>query len=188
VGKPTFGRPLTFVCRPLPFLALAVCVLSAPRSARAEDALPFPLQAALFKRIFNYDKTLAKSGIHLLLVHAGDGADSASELQKAFHETGIESTISVSKTLEKDLEKDQAGTTVVYLLPGVASSTIRDLCTKKAILIISGLVSNAESGQVGIAVGKKEDGHPGIVVNLVQLKAEGQEVSSDLLRLARVIQ
>ena len=48
-------------------------------------------------------------------------------------------------------------------------------------------VTVAEDGNVAIGIGV-EGGKPKIIVNLKQLKAEGQELSADLLKIAKVIQ
>ena len=43
-----------------------------------------------------------------------------------------------------------------------------------------------ESGKASVGVGLK-DGKPEIIVHMGQLKAEGHDISADLLKLARVI-
>ena len=59
--------------------------------------------------------------------------------------------------------------------------------SSKGVLSISGVTSNVESGKVAIGLGV-EGGKPKIIIHMGQLKAEGQDVSADLLKIATVIQ
>lgn len=75
----------------------------------------------------------------------------------------------------------------VYFLPAVDRTEVKRLCSQHRVLSLSGVPRLAEVGGVSIAVGLK-NGRPEILVNLNEAQAEGQELSSELLRLARVIQ
>ncbi|HVO73605.1 MAG TPA: YfiR family protein [Ignavibacteriaceae bacterium] len=135
--------------------------------------VPAGLQAALFNKIFAFDKTLqVKGNIEVAVLGSGD------EIAAAFKSAGIN---------VKSVGGDQvpSGVSVVYVSSGVPST--KQQTSSKGILSISGVASYAEEGKVAIGIGT-EGGKPKIIINLAQLKAEGHEVSADLLQIAKVIQ
>ncbi|MGE5431380.1 MAG: YfiR family protein [Syntrophomonadaceae bacterium] len=139
-------------------------------------AVPVNLQAALFKKIFTFDKTLQAKGSLEVVVLSGDGA--GDEIVTAFKGAGVN-----AKAVKGSQPPN--GAAVVYVMPGVSAP--KQACAQKGVLSISGVTSNVESGKVSISLGL-EGGKPKIIVNLGQLKAEGQELSADLLKIAKVIQ
>ena len=135
----------------------------------AQD-IPANLQAALFKKIFSFDKTLsAKGNIDVAVI--GDGADI---MVSAFKGIGVNA---------KTENQVPGGVSVVYLMSGGISKI---QTTAKGILFISGSQAYVEGGKVSIGLGI-EGGKPKIIVNMGKLKAEGQELSADLLKIAKVI-
>jgi hypothetical protein len=140
-------------------------------SSLAQSVQP-NLQAALYKKIFSFDKTLATKGNFEITV-IGSGSD---EIVTAFKAAGLNA---------KSADQISAGTAVVYLMPG-ASSTKTQTAAKK-ILSISGSAPLVENGTVAIGIGT-EGGKPKILIHIGQLKSEGHEISSDLLQLAKIIQ
>jgi hypothetical protein len=85
-----------------------------------------------------------------------------------------------------ELERVIGTATAVYVLPGVASASVKRLCQQNRVLSISAVPELVESGDFSIGIGAN-DGRPQILVNLSQLEAEGHQLSSELLKLARVI-
>ena len=71
-------------------------------------------------------------------------------------------------------------------MPGVDYGAVNAFATSQGFLSISGLPSLAESGRVSVSVDMAGD-RPPVVVNVPRLTAEGHELSSELLRLARII-
>ena len=137
----------------------------------AQDmAVPPNLQAALFKKIFAFNKTLtAKGNVEVAVIGAG-----ADEVVSAFKEAGVNAK-AVSEI---------GSASVVYVMPGAVSPKAQS--ASKGVLSISGVPSNAEEGKVAVGIGV-EGGKPKIIINMAQLKAEGQELSADLLKIAKVI-
>jgi hypothetical protein len=140
-------------------------------SLQAQD-LPANLQAALFKKIFAFDKTLESKQIEVVVLGSGDG------IVAAFKEAGISAKAVSGNQLP-------AGVNVVYVNQGVTAT--KSQSASKGVLSISGTVSLVENGQVAIGL-SVEGGKPKIVVNLPQLKAEGHEIAADLLKIAKIIQ
>ena len=135
--------------------------------------VPANLQAALFKKIFSFDKTLQSKGVDVAVLGA-----SSDEIVAAFVGAGVNAKATGGNQVP-------GGVSVVYVMPGVGA--INKQSAAKGVLSISGDVSNVESGKVAIAIGI-EGGKPKIIINIAQLKSEGQELSADLLKIARVIQ
>jgi hypothetical protein len=134
----------------------------------AQD-VPANLQAALFKKIFAFDKTLQSKGVNVAVLGGGD------EIVAAFKDAGVNASAAGSIP---------GGATVVYVAGG---ASVKSQTASKGILSITGDIASVEAGKVAIGIGT-EGGKPKIVINLAQSKAEGQELSADLLKIARVIQ
>ena len=138
-----------------------------------EMSVPPNLQAALFKKIFSFNKTLTSKG-NVEVAVLGNGGDAVAS---ALKEVGVNA---------KAVGGDQipSGVSVVYVMPGTAAP--KQQSASKGVLSISGVSSFVEDRKVAIGIGV-EGGKPKIIINMSQLKAEGQELSSDLLKIARVI-
>jgi hypothetical protein len=145
-----------------------------------EMAVPTDMQAALFKKIFSFDKSLSGTP-KVLVLHTDASSGVKDQVIKSFGSVGI-----TAEGIKSDQLAGSVGAnTVVYVAPGASSP--KALCSSKKALSISGVASLAESGQVSVAIGV-EGGKPKIIVNMSQLKAEGHDLSADLLKLAKVIQ
>jgi hypothetical protein len=147
-----------------------------------EMPVPPEMQASLFKKIFAYDKKLSTLGEYkIIVVYADASASSKDELIKAFQGIGIS-----ARALKADqLIGNLGDTSAIYIAAGAVSAS--SICQKSQILSITGIPSLVESGNVAIGLGIAE-GKPKILVHLGKLKAEGHEVSSKLLQLAKVIE
>jgi hypothetical protein len=141
-----------------------------------EMPVPVNLQAALFKKIFAFDKTLQSKGSVEVIVLSGDG--SGDDVAAAFKASGVNARAVKGGQVP-------AGASVVYVMPGVTPP--KQACAQKGVLSISGATSYVESGRVSIGLGL-EGGKPKIIIHIGQLKAEGQELSADVLKIARIIQ
>ncbi len=137
----------------------------------AQD-VPANLQAALFKKIFAFDKTLQSKGVEVAVLGGGE------DIVSAFKEAGINVKAAGGSQVP-------GGVSVVYLVSGAPST--KQQTASKGVLSISGDASYVESGKVAIGL-TVEGGKPKILINMSQLKAEGQELAADLLKIAKVIQ
>jgi len=161
-------------------LLIVGMMLSAGTLMAQRMAVPANLQAAIFKKILGFDKTLqAKGRIEVAVVYGDVAAKDA--IIEAFNDLEISAV---------PLKSDQAlqsigNATVVYIAPG--GVTPKQLCTKNRVLSISGVSSFVESGQVSIGL-SIEGGKPKILIHRGQLKAEGQELAEEIMSMARIIQ
>jgi hypothetical protein len=143
-------------------------------------AVPANLQAAIFKKIFGFDKTLqAKGKIEVAIVY-GDGV-AKDAIVAAFSDLGISAVPMKSDQVSQGL----GNATIAYIVPGGVPP--KQLCTRNRILSISGLPSFVENGQVSIGL-SVEGGKPKILIHKGQLRAEGHELAEEILNMARIIQ
>lgn len=154
-------------------LMLAACWASV---ALADEPLPAKLQVVLFKKIFQYDRTLAPAGKLRVGVQEGPGSD---DVIKGFSDAGFTAVLVKEGTVDESVH-------VVHF--NKASAPLKDFCTKARVLSISSTAILAEAGHVSVALRRRDDGRPEILIHRARAKAEGQDFSADLLGLATVIQ
>jgi hypothetical protein len=164
------------------YLAIALLYGFLLLPAQAQD-MPVPpeLQVAIFKKVFSYDKTIPGGTPKMLVAFSDASAGIKDQVIKAFKDSGI---IATSAKVDQ-LQGSISGINVLYIAPGV--SGVKQLCQKNGILSITGMPSLVESGEASVGLSVSEN-KPKILVNLKALKAEGHELSSNLLQLAKIIQ
>ncbi len=162
------------------FILLAVVAALSTEVLHAQrTAVPANLQAAIFKKILGFDKTLQLKGkIEVAMVYGDASVKDA--IIEAFKDLGISAV-----PLKSDLASaNLGGASVVYVAPGATAP--RQLCIRDGILSISGVASFVEKGQVSIGI-SVEGGKPKILIHKGQLKSEGHELSEDILAMARIV-
>jgi len=152
-------------------------------SASAQDSsVPPEIQAAIFKKMFVYVRTLPPGTTpRVLIVYDSDSTKSRDQIRRAFEQLSIQ-TVSVSVD---ELPDRLADGSVVYVT--TPRGSFKELLQKKRLLSITGIPALVERGEVSMGLTLQND-QPKILVNLSKLKAEGHEVASNLLQLANVIQ
>ncbi|HEX5758823.1 MAG TPA: hypothetical protein VF121_06475 [Thermoanaerobaculia bacterium] len=168
-------------------IAALTLALLAIASAAGAEAMPVPpkLQMAIFKRVFQYDRTLAGKGpVQVLVVHNDMPARQLEELLATFRWAEI---AAVPVHVAELAQRIRPGS-VVYILPGVSPAAFMAHCAAHEALTISGLPALAQGGSVSIAIGAGGDGRPEILVHRGRLKVEKHDISAELLKLARILQ
>ena len=161
-------------------LVLLGLMLFAGHLTAQRMTVPANLQAAIFKKILGFDKTLqAKGRIEVAVVYGDEAAKDA--IIEAFKDLEISAV---------PLKSDQAllgigSATVVYVAPGGIAP--KQFCIKNRVLSISGVSSFVESGLVSIGL-SVEGGKPSILIHKGQLKSEGHELAGEILKMAKIIQ
>lgn len=162
---------------PLLFLLLS------PPSTADDTPVPTSIQGAIIGKILPYVRSFQGTEIHLLVVYTVEGRSLVDEAIQSLEGPGI----SLKAAELGELKGAIATANAVYVLPGAASALAKELCQESGVLSISAVPSLVESGDFSIGIGTK-GGRPQILVNLSRLEAEGHQVSSELLKLAKVIQ
>jgi hypothetical protein len=151
---------------------------SAPAFAQGTE-LPAKVQAVMFKKILLYDRTI--EGNTRLAIMYGDEGGKADELKRAFEAVGLNTTTVKATDMEA-----LANFNVVYLLPKAANADVRSATFKHKVLSLSGRQLDANEGFSSVAV-ELAGSKPTIYVNHALSKKQGHDLSSDLLRLATII-
>ncbi len=167
-----------------------------------EIAVPVNVQYPLFLRILTFDRKLkARVGSQIvigILYQARFKASSTvkDELLKVIDDSGTKSVDDIPITVclldfrdDLDLEANMAkyGIDILYLAPLRAASVanIVRLSRAKKVTTLTGVPHYVDSG-VAVGIGIKGQ-NPQIMVNLPAAKAEGMDLSSRLLKLAKVL-
>ncbi len=167
-------------------LPLIVAFSSALAGTAVAQDMPIPpkLQAALFQKIFAYDKTLGgAAAAKVLVVYPDTAPGPRDELVKSFTELGV----AVTSAKLSGLALAIGSSNVVYLLGGAGTDAAKEMCAQHKVLAVSGVPAYADSGTVAVALDTVDD-RPKILVNMGALRASEHQLSPDLLRLAKVIQ
>jgi hypothetical protein len=187
--------------RPLLRLALLGLAMTAGPAAGQEMQVPAELQARLFVKILSYDRNLeARAGKDVtvgILVQRRYRAslESAEQMAAAIRALPRPSAsesrlhpVLVDAELEGLAERlEKAEVEVLYVTPlrAMSAAEVAKLTRPRAIRTLTGVPAYVREGLcVGVAV---RDDRPEIIVNLPASRAEGAELSSQLLNLARVI-
>lgn len=148
--------------------------------ARVEPSVPPPLQAKILKRVLVFDRTLADREIAIQVLYPEPLGAEASALVRALAEAGLAASAApIDRT-------PQADTNVMYVLGDAVPPSIQRLAVERRSLTVGARVPMVERGEAAVAIGIK-DNRPEIVVKLSRVKAEGHDLSSSLLNLARVV-
>jgi len=142
--------------------------------------VPANLQAAIFKKMLGFDKTLQSRGPIEVVVVYGDVA-AKDEIVAAFKGVGV----SASSVRADQISNGIGNASVLYVAPGAIPP--KQFCANSGVLSLSGVASFVEKGQVSIGLGV-EGGKPKILIHTGQLKAEGHDIASDILNMAKLIQ
>jgi hypothetical protein len=166
---------------------LTVCAaillgLTAPLVSVAQEIpVPVQLHVVLLKKVFSLSKTLQGKQLKVVIVFSDASTIVKDEALNGFIAIGIQATACKMPQLAK--EADDAD--VIYIAPGAGAA--QKFCEEHGILSITGMPSLTETGKSSVAIGV-ESGKPKVFINLPRARAEKQEFSSDLFKVAKVFQ
>ena len=145
--------------------------------------VPKDVQVAIFQKVFTYDRSVQDGdSLDVLVVHEGESNGAAEEIANSFQEVGISARTVGLDRLSDEIDRAFAA----YVLQSASSAYVQELCAANHVLSISGAPELAERGDVSIAIGRDRR-KPELVIHLSRLRAEGHALSSELLKLARII-
>ena len=174
---------------------LVICTLALPHLSLAQ--VQPKLQAAIFIKLLNYDAAMAKKSARKVIFHIILDAKTTSDesiLTTEFNAisrqkiAGKSVEVVATRLSALDANTDPNVVNVYYLPDGSARTTLDTVVRKATAMQIPVLSGNAELVQSGAAVGiTVTNGKPEIIVNLRQSKAMGMNLSSQLLKLVKII-
>lgn len=166
-------------------LVLAVWWASACLPARAdeEQVVPVEVQAAIFKKVFGYDRSFeGRPPSSILVVPGGDSRGRAETVAAEFGRAGFSTEVVEEAAAAARLEVG----VVVYLLSAPKGPLLDELA-RAGVLSISGDPDLAVRGVVTIALRRKPDGRTEILVHLARARAERHDFSSYLLSISTIV-
>jgi hypothetical protein len=141
--------------------------------------VPENIQAALLPKVLKFSPNLSQvPKLRMLIVYDNSSQISKDELIK-----GFDSSINVKAINATELEQNIGNCDLVYFMPGMQRSA--RICKYNKVLSVTGISQYVEQGLISVAFGIQNN-KPKIYVNLSSLEKEGQSLSSDLLRIAKV--
>jgi hypothetical protein len=172
--------------RALPALVFASALLLHLHQIAAQpSAVPSELQAAIFAKVFNYDKKIRKpeGKFKVVIVVSDKFREHAKSLAGDFGKVKVQTTLAKREELSSKMSDASA----VYLFGSEYVGAIEKLCYQHEVLSISGDPALVRSGQVAVAIGLSKS-KPQIIVNLGRAKREGHDFSAQLLKLVTLIE
>ncbi len=141
--------------------------------------VPENIQAALLPKVLKFNPKLSdKTTIKMLIVYDNNSQNTKDAFIK---ELGV--AIEVKAILSFELEENISGYDLVYFMPGLDDLSI--ICKTHKVLSVTGISQYVEEGRISLGIGIQNN-KPKIFVNLTSLEKEGQSLSSDILRIAKI--
>ncbi len=188
--------------RGLPVLsALGLCVVLAGELSAQEMSIPVEGQVSLFLRILAFDRSLAdRAGDEIVFgivyqsrVRASLNAKDA-VMATVNQNTRIDGLpvrcvpIEVANRAQLRVAIIQHGIDVLYIAPlrAVSIEMISAISQEQRVLTLTGVADYVSRG-VTVGIGSQGE-KPVILINLAVAKTAGAELSSELLKLARIVE
>lgn len=163
------------------FICLVVLIVSINYGYSQNMPVPENIQAALLPKVLKFNTNFAeKKTIRMLIVY-----DNNSRLNKDKFIKELRGTIEITAILENEIESSIANCDLVYFMPGIEDKY--EICKRYKVLSVTGISQYVEKGDMSLAFGIQNN-KPKIFVNLTSLEREGQNLSSDILRIAKIYQ
>lgn len=162
------------------FIIVAIAVISLGFIIHFETLKPAPakIQTVLYKKIFSYCKVLVKDGVNVAVL-ADDTNPEIDEIIRGFGNIGI-------SVIEVKSEKiyNQSKFNVLYVAK--SSKSIVSQCNSKGILCLSSTPDDVQENLAALSI-YSENNKPKIIVNMLVLKSQNHEISSEVLKLATIV-
>lgn len=163
------------------FCVVGILLLSFQSPAYSQQ-VPIKIQAVVLKKVFLFVKSLKSQDIpRLLVVYNDANTTQKDEVVDEFTKLGI----TAGTVKQNQLSAVISHYDVVFVIPGCTS--VKSIIRSNGLLSITNDPTLVEQGDCSISI-DEANGKPKIVVNMNVLKAEGQELSSELLKISRIIQ
>ena len=164
--------------------ALIIPLTSHVNAVMAQSQISAPLRAAIIKKVMSYDKALsASSNATVFVFYSQPTSTEASELTGALERAGVPSQATTS---EEDLKRRSGDVKVLYVLADDAPSGVRNYCKQTHCLSMTSSMALVEQGEASVAIAAL-NGKPQLAVHMRRLGEEKQDLSAEMLQLAKVI-
>lgn len=160
-------------------LVMSLIITSTVPSTAQEVPVPVNLHVVLLKKVFSLNKNLQGKQVKVVIVFTDASSIIKDEALNGFVAIGIQA----SACKLQQMAREAGDADVIYIAPGAGAA--QRFCEDRGILSITGMPSLTENGTTSVAIGI-EAGKPKVFIHLARVKAEKQEFSSDLFKVARV--
>jgi len=162
------------------FIIVAIAVISLGFIIHFETLKPAraKIQTVLYKKIFSYCKVLVKDGVNVAVL-ADDTNPEIDEIIRGFGNIGISVTEVKSEKIY-----NQSKFNVLYVAK--SSKSIVSQCNSKGILCLSSTPDDVQENLAALSI-YSENNKPKIIVNMLVLKSQNHEISSEVLKLATIV-
>lgn len=141
--------------------------------------VPENIQAALLPKVLKFNPELSqKAKIKMLIVYDNNSQNNKDEFFKE-----LSGLMEIKAIRPIELEETITGYDLVYFMPGLDELSI--ICKTHKVLSVTGISQYVEHGKISLGFGIQNN-KPKILVNLTSLDEEGQSLSSDILRIAKI--
>jgi hypothetical protein len=138
------------------------------------------LQGAILGKALNYVQTLASKSPRVLVLGGGAEADAA-RLVTTLKQLGSDAKFASALT-----DSDAKWADAVYAFSGHLTVSLSQSCADYGMLSLTGELPAVEAGRASVAVTSDQQ-KASLVINLTRVQTEQHRLSSQLLKLARVI-
>ncbi len=177
------------------FAATVAALLLAGSLGRAASMVPSVMQLAIMLKALEYEKSITSSGGPLVIGFLAADEPLSKRIQgelldsaKNLGEAKIQGRVVQAVGLGPATYAQTAGLKVLYVGPGLESHlpAIKALARAKKILTVTGVEGYLGQG-IALGILPKKTDKPQIVIDLVELQAEGASLDGRLLRLAVIL-
>jgi hypothetical protein len=181
-------------------LFLIAGLLFCSEAAAAQGTLPDGLQVSLLQKVLTFDRALVASGgtVEVAVIYQSDYPQSAAAkaafmraATAASAQAGIKlrfRAVNIEGTMRFEDVFTVAGAQVAYLMPlrGIDVKSLSRAAASRGVRTASAVADYVYEG-VSVTLGVKA-GRPSININLKSCRSQGSDFSSQLLKLATVVE
>jgi hypothetical protein len=161
---------------------LCCLVFSALPLSAQDMPIPVRIHVALLKKVFSfYCNFNDKPSPSVIIVYTHDSEHIKDEAYQAFTEIGID----VKALILEEALKGLGDADVVYVAPG--AEDIQKICDTQGIFSSTGVPGLVSEGKVALGIGA-ESGKPKVYIHAPSARKQKQELTADLLRLAKIFE
>lgn len=160
-------------------IILTIIAATATGALSQEVPVPVKIHVSLLKKVFTLSKNFQGKQVKIVVAFGGSASAVKDEVLSSFLAIGIQA----SACRVSQLGQEASDADVIYIAPG--GDAAEKFCEDRGILSMTGMPSLTEVGKATVSIGI-EAGKPKVFLHRTRAKAEKQEFSADLFRVAKI--
>ncbi len=158
---------------------IAMTMITTVGASAQEVPVPVKIHVSLLKKVFTLSKNFQGKQVKVVVAFGGSASAVKDEVLSSFLAIGIQA----SACRTSQLAQEASDADVIYIAPG--GDAAEKFCEDRGILSMTGMPSLTEAGKATVSIGI-EAGKPKVFLHRTRAKAEKQEFSADLFRVAKI--